>query len=56
MFLSKNEQKAGEKERLYFNCQRWNAGWSGVKRKIYIFTAHSSKQKREKFNVFSLFC
>jgi hypothetical protein len=29
MFFRKNGQKAGEKERLYFNCQRWNAGLSG---------------------------
>ena len=24
-------QKAREKERLYFNSERWNASWSGVK-------------------------
>lgn len=43
MVLCKNEEKAGEKERLYFNSERWNAGWSGVKRKIYIFTAQNKK-------------
>ena len=41
MFLSENEGKAGEKERLYFNSERWNTGLSGVKRKIYIFTAQN---------------
>ena len=45
MFLSKNEEKAGEKERLYFNSERWNAGLSGVKRKIYIFTAQKQENK-----------
>jgi hypothetical protein len=39
MFFRKNGQKAGEKERLYFNSERWNAGLRGVKRKVSILNA-----------------
>lgn len=39
-FSCENEEKAGEKERLYFNSERKNAGLSGVKRKVYFLIAH----------------
>jgi hypothetical protein len=29
MFFRKNGQKAGEKERVYYHSERWNAGLSG---------------------------
>jgi hypothetical protein len=39
MFFRKNGQKAGEKESLYFNSERWNADLNGGFWEVSFLTA-----------------
>ncbi|MFE8697344.1 hypothetical protein ACFYKT_13450 [Cytobacillus sp. FJAT-53684] len=49
-FSCKNEEKAGEKERLYFNSERWNAGLSEGKGKFLKRLHIVANKKEKKFN------